>query len=66
MNDLKLFFRSLKRRCEQIDLYSNLVVPVTYARAALPAHNKKGNSYAGLRQTNYLILWTQVNQLSNK
>ena len=37
-----------------------------FARAAPPAYAKKGNCYAGRRQTNYPIRWTQANQLSNK
>jgi len=44
----------------------HLVVRMTFARAVAPAYNKKGNCYAGYRQTNYLIWWTQANQLSNK
>ena len=38
----------------QIHLHSNLVVRITFARAAPPANDKKGNYYAGRRQTNKL------------
>jgi len=44
----------------------HLVVRMTFAMAAPPAHDKKGNCYAERRQTNYLIRWTHANQLSNK
>ena len=38
-----------------------------FARAAPPAYDKKGNCYAGRKQTNYLIRWTQANKkLSNR
>jgi len=43
----------------------HLVVRMTFARAA-PAYGKKGSCYAEHRQTNYLIWWMQVNQLSDK
>ena len=46
----------------KIDLHSNLVVRMTFARAAPPAYDKKGNCCAGRRQTNYMIRWTQANQ----
>ena len=49
----------------QIDLHSNLVLRMTFARAAPLAYDKKGNCYAGRRQTNYLIRWTQANQLTS-
>jgi len=39
---------------------------MTFARAAPPAYDKKGNYYAGCGLANYLIRWTQANQLSNK
>jgi len=51
-----------------IDLqYTNThrVVHMTFARAA-PAYNKKGNCYAGRRQTNYLIRWTHANQFNDQ
>ena len=64
MNDMKLFFFYLLRKVAvatnfvgKIDLHSNLVVRMTFARAALPAYDKEGNCYAGRRQTNYLIRW---------
>jgi len=44
----------------------HLVVRMTFARAAPPAYVKKGNCYAGRRHKNYLLRWTQANQLSNK
>jgi len=44
---------------EKIDL----VVHMTFAKVAPPAYDKKGNYYAERRQTNYLIRWTQANQL---
>jgi len=44
----------------------HIAVRVTFARAAPPAYDKKGNCYAGRRQTNYLFPWTKANQLSNK
>ena len=53
----------------KIDIQSTPLVRMTLARAArpvLPAYDKKGNCYTGRRQTNYLIRWTQPNQLSNK
>jgi len=31
-----------------------------------PAYDKKGNCYAGRRQTNYLSQWTQANQLTDQ
>jgi len=43
----------------------HLVVRVTFARAALPAYDKKGYCNAGRKQTNYLIRWTQANQLTD-
>jgi len=45
---------------------THLVVRVTFARAAPPAYDKKGNCCAGRRQTNYLIRWTQANQLNDQ
>ena len=39
---------------------------MAFARAAPPVYNKIGNCYAGRKQTNYPIRWTQANQLSNK
>jgi len=77
MNDVKLFFFDLSRDVAiatnfffggGIDLqYTNThrVVHMTFARAA-PAYNKKGNCYAGRRQTNYLIRWTHANQLNDQ
>ena len=50
----------------KIDLQSTSLVRVSFARASPPAYDKKGSCYAGRRQTNYLIRWTQANQLSNK
>jgi len=54
----------------KIDLQSSqnphTVVRVTFARAASPTYDKKDSCYAKRRQTNYLIRWTQANQLSNK
>ena len=38
---------------------------MTFARAAPPAYDKKGSCYAGHRQTNYLMQWTQANQLTD-
>ena len=49
---------------DKIDLQSTACM--TFARAAPPAYDKKGSRYAGRRQTNYLIRWTQASQLSNK
>ena len=43
-----------------------LVVCMTFARAAPPAYGKKGHYYAGRRQTNYLTLWAQANQLTDQ
>jgi len=43
----------------------HLVVRVTFARAAPPAYDKKGYCNAGRKQTNYLIRWTQANQLTD-
>ena len=65
-----VIFRSLKGRGNQfcgdkIDFKSTLVIRLIFARAAPPAYDK-GNCCAGRRQTNYLIRWTQANQLSNK
>jgi len=73
MNDLKLFFSISQGtlRWQQI-LWAkstsnpHLVLRMAFARAAPPAYNKKGNCHAGRRQTNYLIRWTQENQLSNR
>jgi len=69
MNVMKLFFFDLLRNVavatnfvDKIDLHSNLVVRTTFARAAPPAYDKKGNCYAGRRQTNYVIRWLQANQ----
>jgi len=45
---------------------THLVVRVTFARAAPPAYDKKGNCCAGRRQTNDLIRWTQANQLTDQ
>ena len=39
---------------------------MTFARAAPPAHDNKGNCCAGRRQTNYLTRWTQANQLTDQ
>ena len=44
----------------------HLVVRMTFARAAPPAYDKKGNCYAGRRQTNYLTRWTHANQLTDQ
>jgi len=44
----------------------DLVVHMTFARVAPPAYDKKGNYYAERRQTNYLIRWTQANQLPDQ
>jgi len=72
MNDLELFF-SISRDVAvatnfvgKIDLQSHLVVRVTFARAAPPAYDKRGSYYAGRRQTNHVIRWTQANQSNNK
>jgi len=43
----------------------HIVVRTTFARAAPPAYDKKGSCYAGHRQTNYLMQWTQANQLTD-
>ena len=45
---------------------THVVVRVTFARAAPPAYDEKGNCYTGHRQTNYLIRRMQANQLINK
>jgi len=45
---------------------THLVVRMTFARAAPPAYVKNCSCCAGRRQTNYLIRWTQANQLSSK
>jgi len=37
----------------------------TFARAALPAY-ENGNCHAGRRQTNYMIRWTQANELTDQ
>ena len=47
MNDLKFFFDP----SGDIAMATNM----TFARAAAPAYDKKGNCYAECRQTNYLI-----------
>ena len=46
--------------------FPHLVVRMTFARAAPPAYDKKGNCYAGRKQTNYLTGWTQANQLTDQ
>jgi len=46
--------------------HTHLVLRLTFARAAPPAYDKKGNCYEGHGQTNYLIRRTQANQSSNK
>jgi len=38
---------------------THFVVRMTFARAAPPAYDKKGNCCAGRTQTNYLIRWTR-------
>ena len=51
----------------KIDLqYTPCLVRMTFTRAAPPAHDKKGNCYAGHRQTNYRIRRTQAIRLPNK
>jgi len=75
MNDLKLFFRSQRNVAVATNFVGkidrlpssnpHLVVRVTFVRAA-PKGDKKVNCYTGRRQTNYLIRWTQENQLSDK
>jgi len=72
MNDLRLFFFDPPRDVAvatnfvgRIDLQYYLVVRMTFARAAPPAYDKKGNCYAGRRQTNYLIRRTQANHLTD-
>ena len=57
MNDLKLFFFDPSRDVAvatnavgTIDLHSNLVVRMTFARAAPPAYDNKGSCYAGRKQ----------------
>ena len=60
MNELKLFFDTSTDLPWQLILWAkstsntHLVVRVTFARAAPPAYDNKGNCYAGRRQTNYL------------
>jgi len=53
-------------RGNQINLQYTPVVRMTFARAAPPAYDKKGNRYAGRRQTNYLIRGTQANHLTDQ
>jgi len=51
----------------KIDLhFTPCIIRMTFARAATPTYDKKGNCFAGRRQTNYLIRWMQANQLCNK
>jgi len=52
----------------KIDLSTpcNVLVRVTFVRAAPPAYDKKGNCNVGCRQTIYLTRWTQANQLTDK
>ena len=45
---------------------SQLELRMTFARAAPPAHDNKGNCCAGRKQTNYLTRWTQANQLTDQ
>ena len=57
MNDLKLFFdpsRDVAVLWAKSTSIANLVVRMTFTRAAPPAYDKKGSCYAGRRQTNYL------------
>ena len=73
MNDLTLFFLSIPRGTlpwqpifwTKSTSIPHIVVRTTFARAAPPAYDKKGSCYAGHRQTNYLMQWTQANQLTD-
>jgi len=73
MNDLKFFdcSRDVAVTTNFVDKIGllpspHLAVRMTFARAAPPAYDKKGNCYAERRQTNYLTRWTQANQLTDQ